>query len=173
MRWRLHDGPCQTPSEGTRSWAMSPPPDCCRDSSFNMTLLTDGRSAVLSCGSQMIFWYYYNHVTNICVINNYDLSALNGCWSLVSLWRFIYTHNPWEKWEGWALNLRLTTQVGWLYHPKSICNRCVIERLCGAFIFLKLWTHGNLILQKPFLHFRARLNCDVEQNCLCHVVDHT
>ena len=34
-------------------------------------------------------------------------------------------------------------------------------------------THGNLILQKPFLHFRARLNCDVEQNCLCHVVDHT
>ena len=34
-------------------------------------------------------------------------------------------------------------------------------------------THGNLILQKPFLHFRARLNYDVEQNCLCHVVDHT
>ena len=34
-------------------------------------------------------------------------------------------------------------------------------------------THGNLILQKPFLHFRARLNCDVEQNCFCHVVDHT
>ena len=38
------------------------------------------------------------------------------------------------------------------------------------FIYL---THGNLLLQKPFLHFRARLNCDVEQNCLCHVVDHT
>ena len=35
------------------------------------------------------------------------------------------------------------------------------------------WTHGNLILQKPFLHFRARLNCDLEQNFLCHVVDHT
>ena len=34
-------------------------------------------------------------------------------------------------------------------------------------------THGNLILQKPFLHFRARLNCDVEQNCVCHIVDHT
>ena len=30
----------------------------------------------------------------------------------------------------------------------------------------------NLMLQIPFLHFRARLNCDVEQNCLYHVVDH-
>ena len=38
---------------------------------------------------------------------------------------------------------------------------------------IKLLTHGNLILQKPFLHFRARLKCDVELNCLCHVVDHT
>ena len=38
---------------------------------------------------------------------------------------------------------------------------------------LETKTHGNLILQKPFLHFRTRLNCDVEQNCLCHVVDHT
>ena len=47
---------------------------------------------------------------------------------------------------------------------------------------LKIWgmlqnqpgdeTHGTLILQKPFLHFRARLNCDVEQPCLRHVVDH-
>ena len=37
----------------------------------------------------------------------------------------------------------------------------------------RLSTHGNLILQKQFLHFRARLNCDVEQNCLCHVVDYT
>ena len=36
-----------------------------------------------------------------------------------------------------------------------------------------LEAHGNLILQKPFLHFRARLNCDVEQNYLCHIVDHT
>ena len=34
-------------------------------------------------------------------------------------------------------------------------------------------THGNLILQKTFLHFRARLNSDVEQICLRHVVDHT
>ena len=34
-------------------------------------------------------------------------------------------------------------------------------------------THGNLILQKQFLHFRTRLNCDIEQNCLCHVVEHT
>ena len=34
-------------------------------------------------------------------------------------------------------------------------------------------THGNLILQKPFLHFRARLNCDVEQNYSCQVVDHS
>ena len=33
-------------------------------------------------------------------------------------------------------------------------------------------THGNLILQKS-LHFRARLNFNVEQNYLCHVVDHT
>ena len=34
-------------------------------------------------------------------------------------------------------------------------------------------THGNLILQKPFLHFRTRLKCNVEENCLSHVVDHT
>ena len=34
-------------------------------------------------------------------------------------------------------------------------------------------THGNLILQKTFLHFRTRLKCDEEQICLCQVVDHT
>ena len=42
-----------------------------------------------------------------------------------------------------------------------------------SYVWKRGKTHGNLILQKPFLHFRARLNCDVEQNCLCHVVDHS
>ena len=31
--------------------------------------------------------------------------------------------------------------------------------------------HGNLILQKPFLHFCARLNCNAKLNRLVHDVD--
>ena len=88
-----------------------------------LTFLQMGGAQYSRVDLKRYFDIIYNHVTNICVINNYDLSTLNGCWSLVSLWRFIYTHKPWEKWEGWALHLRLTTQVGWLYYPKSICNR--------------------------------------------------
>ena len=34
-------------------------------------------------------------------------------------------------------------------------------------------TRVNLILLKPFMHFHARRNCDVDQNWLCHAVDHT
>ena len=59
-------------------------------------------------------------------------------------------------------------------HPLATANKAIHN--------LKIWgmlqnqpgdvTLGTLILQKPFLHSRARLNCDVEQPCLWHVVDH-
>ena len=71
----------------------------------------------------------------------------------------------------WKLSKKKTAQINfsniytqWFQHHSNKSLK---------FHLIILLTHGNLILQKPFLHFCARLNCHVEQNCLRHVVDHT
>ena len=82
----------------------------------------------------------------------YDLSAWDGCWFLVSIWRFIYeclNVCPFDctaisgSWKVWHLNLRLTTPVWWRLSlqltVQSVRNRCVIECLC---IILKI-LHQN------------------------------
>ena len=60
---------------------------------------------------------------NICILNIHDLSARDGCWSLVSIWRFLYEYINVCPFDCKAvsgsgkvrpLNLRFTTQVGWL-----------------------------------------------------------
>ena len=38
-----------------------------------------------------IFLIYYYITMCVCVPHFYDLSALVGCWSSVSIWRIIYT----------------------------------------------------------------------------------
>ena len=68
----------------------------------------------------------------------------------------------------WKFNNSLLYDTEYLDAVKNIISETKTQ-----YALLTYKTHGNLILQKPLLHFRARLDCNVEQNCLCHVVDHT
>ena len=79
----------------------------------------------ISCGCHFIFLKYIRLIyTNIYELNFYNLSAWDGCWSLVSLWRFIYkllSHvSPFDcttvagSGKAVPLDLKLTTPVCWL-----------------------------------------------------------
>ena len=80
-------------------------------------------------------------------LNFYDLSALDGCWSLVSIWRFFYNFFNVRLFDCRAIagsgkvgpfNFRLTTPAGWLVapadRPKSVRNSCLIERIWSVFL---------------------------------------
>ena len=77
---------------------------------------------------------------------------LDNCWSLVSIWKFIYIffkcvsfwlHNRYGTWEGWAFKPE-DNHNGWMNvvgppdRPKLVRYHCAIERFCSVVMFLWL-----------------------------------
>ena len=86
---------------------------------------------------------------DICVINFYDLFAWDGCWSLVSTWRFIYKFLnvcPFDctavAGSGKVGPVNLVNHTSWKTvvaptdRPQSVRNRCLIKRFGGVFVLL-------------------------------------
>ena len=84
---------------------------------------------------------------NICVLNFYQLAAWDGCWSLISIWRFIYKCLKVCPFDCIAvagsgnigpLILRLTTLtvVALTDRPKSVHTHFVIEQFCSVYVLL-------------------------------------
>ena len=86
---------------------------------LDLSSRTDCAEHSLLCGCHLIFLIIII-TTNICVLKFYDLSAWDGYWSLVSIWRFIHKFLdvcPYgctavaKSGKVGLLNLRLTTRV--------------------------------------------------------------
>ena len=103
-----------------------------------------GQSQLLQMSLDIFDIIHVLITTTICVINFYDLSAWDGCWSLVSIWRFIYEFlkvGPCcGKWEGWALSPWFK-HSGWMMlvaqkdHPKFVSNHCVIKHFVASLCY--------------------------------------
>ena len=84
IKWKgLHDGPCPNLRRGDNARALS-------------HLIVSSRS---DCVEHILLLWMSLDITDIilitttiCVLTFYDLSAWEGSWSLVSIWRFIYNY---------------------------------------------------------------------------------
>ena len=106
------------------------------------------RSTAYFNGCPYVLLIYYYITINVCVSHLYNISALVGSWSSVSIRRIIYKFLnvcPFD-YTAFAVSGKversetgLTTPVGWLLLrpltvPKSVSNRCVIEVLVALFV---------------------------------------
>ena len=89
------------------------------------------------------FWYLIFITLDVCVINFYDLSAWDGCWSSVSIWRFIYRFLDVCPFDSTTVAVsgkvgpvnRLTTPVGWLLSFQlTVLSRSAIAVLSNFFV---------------------------------------
>ena len=108
---------------------------------------------------------HHNVTMYICVIHFYDLSALVGCWSSVSIRRIIYEFSnvcPFyytavavsgkvvRAWIGLTTPVRLTA-VTPIDRHKSVRNCCVIEVLV-AFLYVVTMLFGFFCGWRGFCH---------------------
>ena len=99
------------------------------------------------------FWYFLFILLGVCVLYFYDLSAWDGCWSLVSIWSIIYkflnvcpisiarllrevgrlgARKPINH-TSWVADVTPTDRL------KSVRNRCVIDHFCDVFVYFHIW----------------------------------
>ena len=137
-------GLVQTSSEATRSRASSPL-IVSRDSYSPWTLarFQMGGAQPTFADVTIYFWYLIFITLDVCVINFYDLSAWDGCWSSVSIWRFIYRFLDVCPFDSTTVAVsgkvgpvnRLTTPVGWLLSFQlTVLSRSAIAVLSNFFV---------------------------------------
>ena len=117
---------------------------------------------VLHCtGTLYIYIFIYNIYDLWCLcVHFYVLSAWCSCWFVVFIMRFIlkhfkclffWLHGYCGEWEGWARkainHTSLVAVVTPSDRPKSVRNRCVIERFGGVFLCSQ-FAHLTFLLVK-------------------------
>ena len=126
-------------------------------------------------------------ISKILVRNNcLCLKQVYCCLTFVCVYIIALLYNTWQF--NSAKTIFAFCMTSWVAivtptdRPKSVRNRCVIEVFYVVFVFSSCFLDcsvsvGAFVIGlsqiSSFFTFRARLNCDVEQNCVCHVVDHT
>ena len=149
-------GLVQTSSEATGSWSLSPlilvgtPSAIIPELAFSRAEHSRHHSDVAKYIFDIILFINYC----LC-IDFYYLSAWCGCWFVVYIRRFIYKflcvsfwlHGCCREWEGGTVNQ--VNHTCWVAvvtptdRPKSVCNCCLIELICGVVCVVTL----------PFWHF--------------------
>ena len=99
------------------------------------------------------FWYFLFILLGVSVLYFYDLSAWDGCWSLVSIWSIIYKFlnvcpisiARLLREVGRLGALKPVNHISWVAdvtptdRPKSVRNRCVIDHFCDVFVYFHIW----------------------------------